>query len=184
MQHDGGSRVYVVERVTSSLPIKEIAAGALRPQNVIGRHYFSPVQKMPLLDVGFSGRKGGEGFYLYSGSRKRPNPEIKSFFSGSNRTVVSSAEIQQRLCLALVNEAILCLQEGLLASPRDGDLGAVLGLWFPPFLGGPFRYADSLGLEELEARLDSLYQQHGNRFQPAGLIGEMARRKGAFFHDG
>ena len=61
----------------------------------------------------------------------------------------------------MVNEAALCLQEGILQSPRDGDIGAVFGLGFPPFLGGPFRYIDSLGLPKILSLLEELEKRHG-----------------------
>jgi len=69
--------------------------------------------------------------------------------------------------LLFVNEAAHCLDEGVLASPADGDLGAVLGLGFPPFRGGPFHYADALGATSVADRLRRLADQYGPRFEPA-----------------
>ena len=91
--------------------------------------------------------------------------------------------IQDRLALLFVNEAIRCLEEGVLESPTDGDLGAVLGLGFPPFRGGPFHYADAFGLEALVARLRVLAAQHGSRYEPAGLLVERAREGRTFFEE-
>jgi 3-hydroxyacyl-CoA dehydrogenase/enoyl-CoA hydratase/3-hydroxybutyryl-CoA epimerase len=85
---------------------------------------------------------------------------------------VSIAEIQDRLALLMVDEAVHCLQEGVISSPRDGDLGAILGLGFPPFLGGPFRYIDAIGRDSISGRLEGLAAKHGKRFQPAGLLEE------------
>jgi 3-hydroxyacyl-CoA dehydrogenase/enoyl-CoA hydratase/3-hydroxybutyryl-CoA epimerase len=59
----------------------------------------------------------------------------------------------------------------VLQSPTDGDLGAVLGLGFPPFRGGPFHYADSLG-PRLADRLRGLASAHGSRYAPAASIGD------------
>ena len=70
--------------------------------------------------------------------------------------------------LLFVNEAIRCLDEGVLQSPTDGDLGAVLGLGFPPFRGGPFHYADTLGRAALaQPTLRRLADAHGPRYAPA-----------------
>ena len=82
----------------------------------------------------------------------------------------SDQDIQDRLVLLFVNEAIRCLEEGVLQSATDGDLGAVLGLGFPPFHGGPFHYADTLGHAALRTTLCRLADAHGPRYAPAGLL--------------
>ena len=71
-----------------------------------------------------------------------------------------------RLILAMAVEAVRCLEEGILAEPRDGDVGAVLGLGFPPFTGGPFRYLDALGGGAALARLEELSSALGPVFNP------------------
>ena len=78
--------------------------------------------------------------------------------------------IAERCVLQLVNEAAHCLGEGILKSSRDGDIGAVFGLGFPPFLGGPFRYLDACGCAAIRARLEALAEQYGERFTPAPVI--------------
>ena len=97
------------------------------------------------------------------------------------RTAVPKDEIQQRLSLAFVNEAALCLQEGILRSPRDGDIGAIFGLGFPPHLGGPFRYVDRLGAAEVVRRMERLVGKHGGRFTPAQILRDHAA-SGRPFH--
>ena len=80
-----------------------------------------------------------------------------------------------------LNESALCLEEGILRSPRDGDVGAIFGLGFPPFLGGPFRYLDHLGARFAVEILERLRAKHGGRFAPAALLQDMAR-DGKSFH--
>ncbi|MEX2590314.1 MAG: 3-hydroxyacyl-CoA dehydrogenase NAD-binding domain-containing protein, partial [Chitinophagales bacterium] len=99
-------------------------------------------------DAGYSGRKNKKGFYQYDENGKKKsgeiNPEMYQFFGGTQRKKFDETEVQLRLGFAMVNEALICLEEGIISSPLDGDIGAVFGLGFPPFRGGPFRYVDAL----------------------------------------
>jgi 3-hydroxyacyl-CoA dehydrogenase/enoyl-CoA hydratase/3-hydroxybutyryl-CoA epimerase len=276
---------HVFASNTSSLPISEIAAGAARPDRVVGMHYFSPVPRMPLLEVvrgpatseealatavatglrqgksvivvndspgfyvnrilapylnealllvregaaideidrameqagfpvgpfrlldnvgldvvakvvdvlaplfaerglalehsagrlaqaGLAGRKSGRGFYLYpTRGLRRVNDEAYRLIGTGSRRPTADEEVAERLLLALVNEAVRCLDEGIIASEEDGDAGAVFGLGFPPFLGGPFHYLAGRGPDRLVERLRALRARNGERFLPAaGLL--------------
>ena len=81
----------------------------------------------------------------------------------------------------LVNEAVYCLQEGIIAEPMHGDIGAIFGLGFPPFLGGPFRYMDSLGIGHVVARLEHYQGQFGDKFAPAEILKTMAKEGKSFY---
>jgi len=279
---------------TSSLPITKIAAASKHPETVIGMHYFSPVHKMPLLEIivtdktadwvtatcvalgkkqgkhvivvkdgvgfytsrvlapmmneaaylvaegvpiekidsamlnwGFPvgpikltdevgidvgakvgkimlgafgermappegmskligderyGRKNGRGFYLYGGKKKGVDESVYEVLGvePTNKSV-SDEDIAWRCALQLVNEACRCFGEGILRSARDGDVGAVFGLGFPPFRGGPFRFVDQIGAKEVLGRLRELEKKHGPRFSPAPVLEEIARG-GQTFH--
>ncbi len=273
---------------TSSLPISKIAEASRRPERVLGMHFFSPVQKMPLLEVivtpktsdettvtavelgkrvgkqvivvrdgvgfytsrilapylteaahvlaegaaieaidralvdfgfpvgpitlmdevgidvgakvakimveafgermhpeealaaviadGRMGRKNKKGFYTYEGKKKQPDETVYDLIPGGRkRKPIQVEEVQKRIALQMVNEAMHCLGEGILRSSRDGDIGAIFGLGFPPFLGGPFRYVDARGAEVVLADLKRLRDKHGPRFEPAPALVEAAR---------
>jgi 3-hydroxyacyl-CoA dehydrogenase len=81
----------------------------------------------------------------------------------------------------MINEAVLCLQEGILSCPRDGDIGAVFGLGFPPFTGGPFRYIDSVGAKTLVDKMKRLSETIGPLYKPADLLVEMASKNKKFY---
>jgi 3-hydroxyacyl-CoA dehydrogenase / enoyl-CoA hydratase / 3-hydroxybutyryl-CoA epimerase len=73
------------------------------------------------------------------------------------------------------------LQEGILSSPRDGDIGAIFGLGFAPFTGGPFRYLDTLGAQKAVDIMNALKDKHGLRFKPADIIVEKAKSGKKFY---
>jgi 3-hydroxyacyl-CoA dehydrogenase / enoyl-CoA hydratase / 3-hydroxybutyryl-CoA epimerase len=130
-----------------------------------------------LVARGATGKRTGAGFYLWPKERKlrfkkserRPNPDVYRLVGDPTPQVLGQDAIQDRLVLLFVNEAIRCLDEGVLRSPTDGDLGAVLGVGFPPFRGGPFHYADALGARLIET-LHRLADAHGPRYAPADAL--------------
>ena len=135
-----------------------------------------------VLGAGRTGRKGGKGFYLYGeeGEKGRVDDTIYEIIGGERREI-SEEEITSRCVLAMVNEAVHCLQDGVLRSPRDGDIGAVFGIGFPPFRGGPFRYVDSVGADRIVQRLEELNARFEPRFVPAELLVDMARGRRTFY---
>jgi 3-hydroxyacyl-CoA dehydrogenase/enoyl-CoA hydratase/3-hydroxybutyryl-CoA epimerase len=124
-----------------------------------------------LAEAGLQGKRGGAGFYRYDGTTRAPNPRVYELLGSTVATRAPALEdIGDRLTLLFMNEAARCFDEGVLRSAAEGDLGAVLGLGFPPFLGGPFRWADARGPELREA-LRALAARHGERYEPAaGLL--------------
>lgn len=320
----------VIASNTSALPIKDIAKGRKHPENVVGMHYFSPVQKMPLLEVvvtdqtspraagiavdvglqqgktvivvkdgpgfyttrilapvleeaailalegvdlheidrlmrevgfpvgpvtlmdevgidvgvhvakdlapffaprfgyrdataleamvkqGFLGRKSNKGFFLYGKEQptdavskakkaasslpfvgdklgvlgvhkgKPLNPGALAILAAHGKkpgsTKVSDPrELQDRVLLRMVNEAVQCLEDGILENATDGDIGAVFGLGFPPATGGPFRYVDTVGASAVVSSLERFVGKYGQRFAPSKLLVEMAKN-GRRFH--
>lgn len=121
-----------------------------------------------MVDAGLEGRKSGRGFYIYDGSKKdEVNSGAYDFFGGPDRKDLDRKAVQDRLSLVMVNEAAYCLNEGILQAAQDGDVGAVFGLGFPPFRGGPFRYADAIGFQRVSERLKELRDNHGSQFEAA-----------------
>ena len=138
-----------------------------------------------IVATGRTGRKGGKGFYLYDDDGKK-GPVDDSVYEviGGERRDVPTEEMVDRCVLALVNEAARCLEEGILRSPRDGDIGAVFGIGFPPFRGGPFRYIDSVGAPKIVGMLDEQNARFPGRFESARLLEDMATLRKLFYSEG
>jgi 3-hydroxyacyl-CoA dehydrogenase/enoyl-CoA hydratase/3-hydroxybutyryl-CoA epimerase len=163
--------------------------------HAFGERMAAPESMARVIEDGRLGRKNKRGFYLYdeSGKKKGVDSTVYALLPGGGaRKPVEPREIQERLVFAFLNEAVLCLQpqtddggrglqEGILRSPRDGDVGAIFGLGFPPFLGGPFRYLDHLGARFAMEVLERLRAKHGDRFTPAPLLVDRAREGKTFY---
>jgi 3-hydroxyacyl-CoA dehydrogenase/enoyl-CoA hydratase/3-hydroxybutyryl-CoA epimerase len=130
-----------------------------------------------MVEDGRLGRKNGKGFYTYDAEGKKGDPDeaVYALFGSPAKKEMPAEEIQERLGLVMVNEAIRTLEEGVVRSARDGDVGAVFGIGFPPFRGGPFWYVDQVGAQDVLDRLRALEARYGKRFAPAALLEEMAR---------
>jgi len=134
------------------------------------------------------GRKARKGCYLYGDEKEKGRKEVdRSVYDllpgGQKRSSPPREEIAERCVLQMVNEAAHCLGEKILRSARDGDVGAVFGLGWPPFRGGPFRYADSLGAAAVVERLRAYEGRFGLRFAPAPMLVALSRSGGKFYAD-
>lgn len=129
------------------------------------------------------GRKNGRGFFLYNDGKKGAiDATINALLPhGYDRKPGDHAELAERYLYAFVNESAYCLQEKILRNARDGDVGGVMGIGFPPILGGPFYFADNEGLPKVVKTLRRLEDKFGERFKPAELLIEMAEANKTFF---
>ncbi len=140
--------------------------------DAFGDRFEGPPVMQTLVDDGRKGRKNGRGFYQYTkGQRGDVDPTVyQALGLPAERQPVRRSHIQERLSLAFINEAARCLEEGILRSARDGDIGAVFGIGYPPFRGGPFFTVDTMGAGHVVDRLEALAADHGDRFAPADIL--------------
>ena len=131
---------------------------------------------------GRKGRKNNKGFFNYDAKGKKQGVDATAYtyFKGNGKQTLPIEEIQDRAVLLMINEAVLCLEEGLIATSTDGDLGAVFGIGFLPFTGGPFRAVDAWGVQKIVQRMEELKGKYGERFAPARTLVEMAEKEELF----
>jgi len=110
------------------------------------------------LEAGKRGKKDGEGLYVWH-EGKPQKPEVDPDYQ-------PSPDLQDRMILAMVNEAVACLADGVVDDADLLDAGVIFGTGFAPFRGGPIQYVRSEGAETLRTRLQGLADQYGERFAP------------------
>ncbi|QBQ55618.1 fatty acid oxidation complex subunit alpha FadJ [Nitrosococcus wardiae] len=142
-----------------------------------------------LVEADRLGKKNGRGFYRYQkvdgtfkGKGKQIDKSVYPLLDVKPQKKLEANNIAMRCLLPMINEAVYCYSDGILRSARDGDVGAVFGLGFPPFLGGPFRFIDNQGISEIVEQLAHYQDQLGERFTPAPLLVELAQQR-IGFHD-
>jgi len=137
----------------------------------LGERFQGPDVFETLLNDDRKGRKSGKGFYTYKGKDKQVDKTVYKLLNIKPEAKLSEEEIALRCMLPMLNEAVRCLDEGIIRSARDGDIGAIFGIGFPPFLGGPFRYMDQIGIAKLVEIMNEHASKFGDRFAPCdGLL--------------
>jgi len=129
------------------------------------------------------GKAHGGGFYEYpEGGKKFLWPKLKEIYGGNNPKQISEQDIKDRILYRQAIEAVRCLEEGVLKSVRDGNIGSVFGIGFPQWTGGQLQFVNSVGLREFITRAKELAAQYGERFTPPKLLLDKAE-KGETFTD-
>ena len=138
-----------------------------------------------MIEDGRTGLRSGRGFYRYGRDEKRLDRSLGKLLALEEEDAesVSQEYIQDRLVLAMVNEAMLCLQDEVIGSAKEGDVGALLGLGFPTYKGGPFRYVDSIGAGEVLKKLHNLSVRYGTRYTPPPVLKNVAVGGNKFYEN-
>jgi len=134
-----------------------------------------------MLKAGMLGRKSDHGFYSH-GRRKAAKPvvnwqarELRSDDPGLVR--LSADRLQARMVYRILDEAVRCLDDHVVATPEDVDFGLIMGAGFPAFRGGPLRYADALGAPRIEKEMAALH------LKPCDRLCQMAAEGRRFYGD-
>ncbi len=110
------------------------------------------------VEAGKRGKKDGQGLYKWENG-KAAKPELPAGF-------VAPDDLEDRLILPLLNEAVACLHDGVVSDADLLDAGVIFGTGFAPFRGGPIQHIRAVGADALLARLQALQAKYGNRFAP------------------
>ena len=130
-----------------------------------------------MVSRGYTGRKGGAGFYVYGRKKPSLNADVARVAraDGLEKDMkISAEEIARRPVWPMINEAARCLEEGVVREAADVDTGMVFGTGFPPFRGGLLRYADDAGISLIRDTLERWREKLGERFAVAPLLAGLA----------
>ncbi|XP_022687795.1 trifunctional enzyme subunit alpha, mitochondrial-like isoform X2 [Varroa jacobsoni] len=148
----------------------------------------NPAVMKEMVNQNFLGRKSGKGCYIYTPGRKdrAVNPGVETIqrkYAKPKSMENTTEQVQFRLATRFMNEAVMCLQEGILANPVEGDIGAVFGLGFPPNRGGPFQFIDTYGADKIVNWMRQFQEKvHPKTFEPCQLLLDHANDPLKKFH--
>jgi 3-hydroxyacyl-CoA dehydrogenase/enoyl-CoA hydratase/3-hydroxybutyryl-CoA epimerase len=149
---------------------------AMKVAEVLGKAFPQRMAPAPVLarmvEAGRLGKKSGRGFYRRDGRRRVPDESVRPLLGLPGERKGASPELlAERMSLAMINESAWCLEDRVVSDAGSVDLAMIFGTGFPPFRGGPLRYADTLGLGAVVTRLRALRAERGERFEPCpGLV--------------
>lgn len=145
---------------------------------------YQPGRSVPVLkrlyDQGRLGKKVGQGFYDYDASGKRLWKGLAALYP-LRAQQPDPHDLKQRILYVQAVEAARAMEEGVLLAPADGDVGAVLGVGFPAYTGGPFCFIDGIGLPAFVAEADRLADLFGAQLRPPQLLRDMAAKGQTFY---
>ncbi len=135
-----------------------------------------------LFDEGRLGRKAKAGYYNYDEKGKRTGlwPGLRDNWETADDQP-ELTEVQHRLAMAQVLEAVRALEEDVLLDIREGDVGAILGWGFMPWSGGPLSWLDMIGAAKAVEICDGLEAEHGERFKAPDLLKDIAKKGDSFY---
>ena len=143
---------------------------------------FYKLGKMMVDEYGRHGKKNGKGFYDYpEGGKKRLWPELSKLFN-SNVDALDKEVVGKRLLHRMALETYRCLDEGVLRSTKDGDIGSILGFGFPIYTGGALSYIDYVGMDHFVAECDDFTERYGARYTVPDSLRSLAEA-GKSIHD-
>jgi len=131
------------------------------------------------------GQKNGKGFYVYGTDKKgkptkEADPETYKLIGSEPGKQADKDEVIARCMIPMVNEVVRCLEEGIIGSAAEADIALLYGLGFPPFRGGPFRYLETVGIENF-VKLADKYAHLGEIYQVTDGMREMAKAGKSYF---
>ncbi|ENO94043.1 3-hydroxyacyl-CoA dehydrogenase [Thauera sp. 28] len=132
-------------------------------------------------ELGRHGRKNGKGFFEYAadGSKKLWPGLAELFPPLAEQPTVD--EVKARMLYAQLVDAAKAMAEGVLIDPADGDVGSILGVGFPAYLGGPFSMMDTIGIDKVVAECDRLAARYGAQYAAPQLLRDMAAEGRTFY---
>jgi 3-hydroxyacyl-CoA dehydrogenase/enoyl-CoA hydratase/3-hydroxybutyryl-CoA epimerase len=153
-------------------------------QTELGERFAPPAAFSKLIDDGRLGKKVKKGFYQYNAKVKKKTVDESVYtLLGLKPNERKVTQVQVERCVyMMLNEAARCLDEGIVRNARDGDIGAIFGIGFPPFLGGPYQYIDKIGAANLVAKLNQWQTEFGERFAPCDALVKMAEKNDCYYN--